>query len=129
MKAQPATVQPGEIFEIIVQVRIAGGYHIYSTNAAQGPFTPTTLNLLLPQALTPAGEWVVSTTPITSGDATVYTGSVSFRRLLKVRLNTAEQPLSLKGELLCQACTAELCWPPAKLELSTALSVSKGRKQ
>src|SRR5262249_36979666 len=55
---QPS-VSAGKSFEILVQVRIVGGYHIYGTGSVAGPFQPTTLTLDLPQELNAAGDWIV----------------------------------------------------------------------
>src|SRR5579872_912497 len=47
----PSTVRPGEIVELAVVVRIAPGWHIYSTGESGGPAEPTTLELTLPAGI------------------------------------------------------------------------------
>ena len=123
MKADPDTVRAGQRFEVLVRVRIAAGHHIYSTAAVDGPFTPTRLDLMLPVELETAGKWVAPRPAITKTGERIYTDSILFRRSLKVRLNTPSGPLSIIGELRCQACTEELCWPPGKIAVSTTVAV------
>ena len=129
MKADRDTVRAGESFEILVRVRIAGGHHIYSTNALNGPFTPTTLDLILPAELEPAGQWVTPKPTTTKTGDRIYTDSNLFRRSLRVRLNSPPGLLSIKGELRCQACTEELCWPPGKIGVSTTVAVVSKTKE
>jgi len=129
MKADRDTVRAGESFEILVRVRIAGGHHIYSTNALNGPFTPTTLDLILPAELKPVGKWVAPKPTTTKTGNLIYSESILFRRSLKVLLNTPPGLLSIKGALRCQACTEELCWPPGKIGVSTTVAVVSKTKE
>ena len=123
MKADRDTVRAGESFEVLLRVRIAAGHHIYSTNAIAGPFLPTTLDLILPADLEPVGKWVAPRPKTTKTGEQKYSDSILFRRALNVRLNTPPGLLSIKGELRCQACNEELCWPPAKIGVSTSVAV------
>jgi len=118
-----SSVYPGETLEILVRVRIAGGYHIYGTGSVAGPFSPATLSLELPDALTMAGDWIVPRSTVTRSGESIYTDSVLFRRRVKVKLNALEKRLSIKGELRCQACDEELCRPPGKIALSASVAV------
>jgi len=129
MKADRDTVHAGESFEVLVRVRIAAGHHIYSTNTIDGPFTPTTLDLILPAELEPVGKWVAPKPTTTKTGDRIYSDSILFRRSLKVRLNTLPGLLSIKGELRCQACTEELCWPPGKIGVSTTVAVVSKTKE
>lgn len=117
------SVPAGKSFEIVVQVRIAGGYHIYGTGSVAGPFLPTTLTLELPEELKPAGDWIVPHPTVTRSGEKIYTDSLLFRRRVQVRLNAPEKMLSIKGELQFQACEEELCRPPAKIALSASVAV------
>ena len=128
MKVAEQEVRAGERVEVIVRVRIAGGHYIYSTNEVGGPFSPTVLTLTLPQELERVGE-LVAPEPSRKGGHFVYTNSVVFRQMVKVRLNTEAKTVSIKGELLCQACTEELCWPPRKTRLETTVSVLPKAKE
>lgn len=123
MQPDPPYVRPGETFQLLVRVRIAGGHHIYGTNASPAPFSPTTLTLILPEDLQPAGDWIAPRPTVTKTGAGIYTDSVLFRRPLKVRSNAPLGELSIKGDILCQACTDELCWPAGKIALSASVAV------
>jgi hypothetical protein len=63
------------------------------------------------------------TLPPTAGES-VYRDSAVFQRPFKVRLNAAAKRLSIKGELLCQACDQDLCFPGAE---AFFLRVRRGR--
>jgi DsbC/DsbD-like thiol-disulfide interchange protein len=123
MLAAPSTVNPGDTFQLAVRVRIASGYHIYSTKAPEGPFSQTSLTFTLPDELTFSGDWVVPPPIITQTGESVYRESVLFYRTIKVQLNAAPKQLSIKGELLCQACNPDLCFPARKLPISASVTV------
>src|ERR1043166_9698817 len=129
LKADGETVWPGDGFEVLLRVRIAAGHHIYSTNALAGPFLPTTLDLILPAGLEPVGKWVAPRPKTTKTGEQIYSDSILFRRALMARLNTPPGLLSIKGELRCQACNEELCWPPAKIGVSTSVAVVSKTKE
>jgi hypothetical protein len=114
---------------LVVRVRIASGYHIYSTKASEGPFSHTSLTFILPDELVFAGDWVVPPPTITQAGESVYRDSILFRRPVKVGLNAGPKQLSIKGELLCQACNQDLCFPARKLPISASVAVvSKTKK-
>jgi len=117
------TTRAGETLELSVRVRIAGGYHIYSNRPPHGPFSPTTLVLRLPEELEAVGDWLASSPTTTKTGEEVYIESVLFRRRLKVRSNAGHKVLSIKADLLYQACNDELCWPPGKIRLSASVAV------
>jgi hypothetical protein len=123
MRVDHQTVCEGETFRLLVKVRIAGGHYIYGTNAVQGPFTPLKMKLFLSGTLEPAGDWVVPEPTVTRTGERVYISQVLLWQPLRVRLNTPTQTLSIKGELLCQACSEELCWPATEIALATSVEV------
>ena len=129
MRVSRRSVRPGEIFEVMVRVRIADGHHIYGASAPLGPFSPTTLKLILPDDLEAKGDWVLPKPIITRTNEKVYMDSALFLRQVKVRLNALERPLSIKVELRCQACTDELCWPPREIGVSTMVAVENKTKK
>jgi DsbC/DsbD-like thiol-disulfide interchange protein len=129
MFADPSTPQPGDTFQIIVRVRIAGGYHIYGTNTSQGPFSPTSLTLALPPEVDPIREWIATQPRMTRAGERVYTDAVQFRRAFKVRLNAGPRRLSITGELLCQACNDDVCFPARKFPISTSVVVMSKSKE
>jgi len=129
MNVDRETVRAGETFEVLVRVRIAAGRHIYSTKAIGGPFTPTSLDLILPGDSEPVGKWVAPRPTTTKTGDRIYSDSILFRRSLKVRLNTPPGLLSIKGELRYQACNEELCCPPGKIGVSTPVAVVSKPKE
>jgi hypothetical protein len=137
-RAQPVTaamavdkteLHPGDAFELCVRARIAGGHHIYATHATRGPFTPTALTLSLPAEVEPTDDWDAPEPTRTKGGDLVYTESVVFRRHLKVQPSAKPGKLMLSGELLCQPCSEELCWPPRTIPLSVSVAVQDPRKE
>lgn len=122
MKTTPTEVRAGEIFEILVRVEIAGAHHIYASNVVGKPF-PISLNVTFPGGIEASGDWIAPAPSRTKTGELVYTDCVSFRRSLKVGSNVPGGPLSIKGELLYQACTEELCWPPRTIKLSSSVTV------
>jgi DsbC/DsbD-like thiol-disulfide interchange protein len=136
--AQPVTatmlpdhtkVHAGDRFQLLVRVRIAGGFHIYSTNTPHGPFSPTRLSLVLPDELEAVGDWAVPAPTVTRSGERVYTDSVLFRRPMRIRLNAATKQLFIEGELLCQACNQDLCFPARQFSISAFVAaVSNANK-
>lgn len=124
MKTDRPSARPGEVFEITVRARIAEDHHIYAANAANSKtFTPTTLKLTLPDGVETASEWSMPVTTQAADGEYIFTNSVTFHRSLKVRADAAGGPLSINGELKCQACNGQLCWPPKTFPLSTTFTV------
>jgi hypothetical protein len=117
------SVRAGDLFELVVHVRIASGYHIYGMGKAIGPFSATALNVDLPKDMEAVGGWIFPQPVVTRGGETIYRDSIVFRRRVKVRLNVPEKMVSIKGELLCQACEEDLCRPPGRSALSASVAV------
>jgi DsbC/DsbD-like thiol-disulfide interchange protein len=131
-RAQPVTaamavskkeLHAGDTFELCARVRIAGGHHIYGTNATHGPFIPTALTLSLPREVESMDRWSAPKPTEAKGGDLIYTESVVFRRHLKIQPSAKPGKLKLSGELLCQPCSEELCWPPRMIPLSVSVTV------
>jgi hypothetical protein len=136
--AQPVTagmavnrkkLHPGDAFELCVRARIAGGHHIYGTNAVHGPFSPTALTLRLPREVEAIDDWAVPEPAKTKGGDLVYTESVVFRRHLKIQLSAKPGKLIVSGELFCQPCSEQLCWPPRTIPLSVSVVVQEPKTE
>jgi hypothetical protein len=127
--AEHATVRPGDIFDVVVRIRIAEGHHIYAAGPANpAVFTGTAVNLTMPDALESVSDW--STLPMArmrNGNL-VYTNAVVFRRSLKLRADAPAGSLPIKGILRFQACNDQLCWPPKDLPLATTIQVEPPSK-
>jgi hypothetical protein len=123
MQADRSVLSAGETFRILVRLRIAGGHYIYSTNTPHGPFTPLTLKVVLPAGLEPAGDWMAPRPTVTKAGEEIYTDSALLWRRVRVRLNAPTGSLSIKGELRCQACAEDVCWPAAEIPLAVTVQV------
>ena len=129
LAASTAELKPGEDFELRVRVRIAASFHIYSTNAGQGPFAATQVSVKLPKDVEAESNWAFrDPVRLRNGDL-VYSHSVIFRRLLKVRTNASPGEVSFSGHLVCQPCTEEFCWPPRTLPLSGSITIQNTKKE
>jgi len=128
MQPAPSEVRAGGTFEILVQVEIAGGHHLYASNMVGQPFVPATLDVRLPHGVEALGDWIGSVPTRGRNGGFVYTDSALFRRLLKVHSNVPAGMLSIRGELHYQACTEELCWPPRVIQLSSSLRVYSSKR-
>jgi DsbC/DsbD-like thiol-disulfide interchange protein len=118
-------LRAGDTFELCIRARIAGGHHIYGTNATHGPFTPTTFTLSLPREVESMDYWSAPKPKEAKGGELVYTESVVFRRHLRIQPSTKPGILKLSAELVCQACSEELCWPPKTMPLSVSVPVQE----
>lgn len=136
--AQPVTaamaiskkeLHAGDAFELCVRVRIAGGHHIYGTNTTRGPFIPTKLTLSLPREVESIDRWSAPKPIEAKGGDLIYTESVVFRRHLKIQPSAKPGKLKLSGELLCQPCSEELCWPPRNIPLSVSVTVQEPKTE
>jgi len=123
LEITPSEAQAGDMVEAIVRVKIATGHFIYATNAPEIPFSPLTVDLVLPAGVEPAGEWTGPEPRSSIKGTRVYTDSLQFRRPLRLPANTSAKHLAITGELRFQACTLEMCWPPARIKLSSAVRV------
>jgi hypothetical protein len=128
MEIIPAKVRKGGTGEILVRLEIAAAHRIYSTNVVGKPFVPISLKVTLPGGIESSGGWVAPVPDRTKTGELVYTDSASFRRPFRVGSNVATGPLSIKCELLYQACTDELCWPPRTITLSSPVNISSPTK-
>jgi hypothetical protein len=105
--------------DLHVRARIAPGHYLHSTTA-EAPFTPTSVELVPSDWITPAGGWELLTPPDAHGR---LTDVVEFRH--RVRLTEGVKPgrYEVDCTLKYQACTDELCWPPRVLELKAPLAL------
>lgn len=106
--------------ELLVAVRIAGGYYLHAEADHGGRFVPLAFEATLPEGVDFAGDWVSPSPEKGSGGIPIYRDTVLLRRPLK--LISPSNELTVSGLLRYQACDEELCWPPGKLELTARLS-------
>lgn len=115
---RPGVLNAGEAGVLVVQLRVAGGHHLYASDKA-GALTGTSVRMEEGGVVRAAGEWVG---PAVAADG-FLTGVVEFRRAVRV----AEGAPAGKGEVECavtfQACTDELCWPARTEEVRARVFV------
>jgi hypothetical protein len=124
----PAQARAGQRFNVLVTLRIAGAHHIYATQTAAKPFAPVNLKFHYPKGIETLGALEMPTPEASRNGDIIYTGSVTFRQLCRVRSNVSKGPMSIQCELRYQACTAELCWPPGSIQLASTIDIRTGEK-
>jgi thiol:disulfide interchange protein DsbD len=115
----PAAARNGSEVELVIEARIAPGWHIYAADGPAGSGIPTSLTWKLPDGVEPAGEWQYPKTARGAEEQTeIYEGNLRFRRPLRITERAKAGPLEIRCELTYQACNAFRCQPPESLELS-----------
>jgi hypothetical protein len=128
MASDRAAIRPGELFDLVVQVRIAEGHHIYPEwTSPSNTFAATKVNLALPEGITALSDWSFPP-PVRTGSDWVYTNKIVLQRSFKVRSDVPAGALSIKGALRCQACNDQLCWPAKDLPLAATIQVGNPTK-
>jgi hypothetical protein len=122
---RPAKVCPGEELELVVRIRIAPVWHIYSIGKSGGPGVPTTLKLKLPKGVEADAEWA-GPDPIRAADGqTAYEGAIELRRRLRIAGNFAAESIDVACEVGYQACNAFSCQLPTRVTLQAKGEVAK----
>jgi len=116
---RPAAARNGSKVELVIEARIAPGWHIYAADGPTGSGIPTSLKWKLPDGVEAAGEWQYPKTARGAQEqAENYEGTLRFRRPLRITERAKPGPLEIYGELTYQACDAFRCRPPESLALS-----------
>jgi hypothetical protein len=113
----------GGDLELHVRARVAPLHYLHSADA-EAPFTPTSVELVSSDAVTPAGEWELLSKPDERGH---LMDVVDFRRRLRVSDPAKAGRYEVECALKYQACTDELCWPPRVLQLKAPLVLERAR--
>lgn len=103
-------------WSLAVTLTIQPGWHIYAPGAKVNSARATEVQLQLPDGIEAVGDWEMPVASPSPKDpaVSIYTGSVTFTRTLKIANPSARQ--TLKVEVPYQVCNDKLCLPPAKLE-------------
>jgi len=116
---RPAAGRNGSNVDLVIEVQIAPGWHIYAAEGPTGSGIPTSLKWKLPDSVEAAGEWKYPKPGRGAGEqAEIYEGHLRFRRPLRITERAKPGPLEIRGELTYQACDAFRCRPPESLALS-----------
>ncbi|HZU36051.1 MAG TPA: protein-disulfide reductase DsbD N-terminal domain-containing protein [Gemmataceae bacterium] len=120
---QPSTSHAGDTVTLIVNVKIAPGWHIYAKGSS-GPEIVTTLNLAtLPKGVTAKGEWKWPKPDAGEEGTKIYQGEVTFRHTFQLAADAPAGSLAIACDMGYQACNASACKPPAKLKLKATGAV------
>jgi len=123
MTIRPLRAAVGKSVEVLVYLRIASAHIVHANDDAGGPYFPLGVTITLPEAVEPEGDWRFPAPETWHGNSPVYRNSVLLRRSLKVVSRPEPKELVVKTELRYQVCTEELCWPPARLDLSAPIII------
>ena len=128
MTVRPENVSAGDVAELLVYLRIAKAHYLHAPAKSSGYAIAVTMDAVLPDGVEAAGDWIFPPPLKGQGDSLIYRDSLILRRAIRVSSRAAPQTLMLTGSLRFQACTDELCWPPALIQVSAPLVIqSKGR--
>jgi DsbC/DsbD-like thiol-disulfide interchange protein len=115
---RPAKGGPGDTLDLVVEIQIAAGWHIYAVGALAGTAIPTSLAEKLPEGTEAAGAWQypkAASAPDAPGE--IYDGRLTFRRPLKITERARAGRIDVTCELTYQACDPFHCLPPQTLSL------------
>jgi hypothetical protein len=135
-EAEPAEVEPGEPFELVVRAQMQPGWHIYPLELPAGVSgMPTEITVKgmrkrksaeWLEGWKPEGTWT-EPGPIDSPSGPIHEGVAEFR--LKLTAPEEEDPKApnhwIGGEFMYMACTEEFCNDPDLLLFSAWVRVKK----
>ena len=103
-----------------IKLLIARGHYIYAPTDAEGPFRQLSVVLKMPSAATNDEDWQFPKSKAKNGHA-VYSDSVLIHRQLRL---SGERVSELEATVHFQACNEDVCYPPAKLQLTSSIDRS-----
>ena len=125
---RPVKGRAGDTIDLVVEIRIFAGWHIYAVDTASGGAIPTSIVEKLPDGIKAAGEWQypkADSSPMSPGR--IYEGRLTFRRPLKITERAPAGRIDVSCELTFQACDLFHCLPPQTLSLSARGEVESAR--
>ena len=124
------SMKSGSVFKVKLEASIEPGWHLYSTEQAQGGPKPTRI-VLAPDQVFEAGGAVESPAPLTAHDdnfdieTEFYEEAVAFTIPVRVSDRATPGLYKLRVEVRFQSCTKELCLPPRTVKLELPVEVAK----
>jgi DsbC/DsbD-like thiol-disulfide interchange protein len=113
----------GEEFNVVVDMRIAAGWHIYAMDRPTGASAATRIHLELPEGFESVRKWTspepTLVTPLTEQPVFVYDGNAKFKSVVRVLKNAASARTTLRCTIVYQACNQFTCQPPEKISLES----------
>lgn len=124
-------VHAGDAFEIKLEVKIDGEWHLYSATTPPGGPNPTRFSVISGEPFKMAGP-VRQSPPTTQFDSTFgieteyYSGSAEFWMLVGVSGSAAPGEYEIRLQTVYQVCNDKVCLPPTKVPISAKINISKG---
>ena len=127
MRADPAEIRAGELFELVIEARIAAGWHIYAMDKPAGIAVPSKIRLCSPTFVEETEGWASDDPPNTELQGQevihVYEGNVTFRCPTRVSKDAPKGKTHVQCVLEYQACDRFSCQPLEELILETEVIV------
>ena len=124
---QETTLTPGESGDVLVQLKIADGYHVNANPPSQSYLKATELEIK------PAGgisvEFITYPDPLvrkfsfSETPLKVYEGETNLKVRLKADKSAASGKHNLSAKLRVQACDDKVCYAPGALDVTVPVNV------
>jgi DsbC/DsbD-like thiol-disulfide interchange protein len=126
-RVEKTEVCRGEEFNVVVDMRITAGWHIYAMDRPAGASAATRIQLELPEGFESTGKWTspdpMLVTPLTEHPVFVYDGNAEFKSAVRVLQNAALARRTLRCTIVYQACNQFTCQPPEEIALTSEVQV------
>ncbi len=120
----PPHARAGELLTLVVQIKTAPRWHVYSTQALSGTGFSTTLKLQLAPGVEAFGDWICPPPHSgVGGQGPIYEGSVKFTRRLAIGRQMISGPINVTCKLGYQACDPFSCRPPETVALKATAEI------
>jgi DsbC/DsbD-like thiol-disulfide interchange protein len=114
-------------FNLVIDVQIAAGWHIYAIDRRAGAAAPTKIHLQLPKGLESTEKWTSPEpmlSPALQGEPVfVYEGNAKFLCSVRVLPDAPLTKVPVRCTLVYQACDQFSCRPPEEVALETDVHV------
>lgn len=101
-------------YDVVFDVKIMEGYHIYKTVADSDPYIPLKITFSLPEGAVLGDAIYPMPKPFVKDGTTIYDSNITIRQNVKL----ASLPASIKCTFECQCCDANVCMPPFEKEFT-----------
>lgn len=99
---------------VVFDVKIMEGYHIYKTVADSDPYIPLKITFTLPEGAVLGEAYYPMPKPFVKDGTTIYDSNVTIRQNAKL----SSLPATIKCTFECQCCDANVCMPPFEKEFT-----------
>ena len=100
--------------DIVFDVKIMPGYHIYRTVAESDPYIPMKITCTLPDGAVLGEAYYPMPKPFVKEGTTIYDSNVTIRQ----NVSLPSLPATIKCTFECQCCDANVCMPPFSKEFT-----------